>query len=408
MTPFLQLLLILLVILFTAKLAGYLSTRIKQPSVFGEILVGLLLGPSLLDITHLSFISDAHLGEIIYELGEIGVLLLMFLAGLELHISEIAKNTRVSAFAGILGVLIPVVAGYFIGVFTGLTTDQAIFLGLTLAATSVSISAQTLMEFGKLRSKVGLGLLGAAVFDDVLVILLLSSFLAFTSGSTGITTILIIFIQMAAFLAASIAFGLYVLPWLARKIAGLPISQGILTLSLIVLFLYGFAAELLGSMAAITGSFLAGLMFSRTPEKSKLEPGMHALAYSFFVPIFFVSIGLSMNLREIDANYIWIILLIVLIAVFSKIVGAGFGARLAKMSWKESLQIGIGMISRGEVGLIVAKIGLDNNLLTNQTFSAIIAVVLFTTLLTPPLLRFSFSREEKVKPKPAVSSSLEG
>lgn len=407
MTPFLQLVFTLIVILFTAKLAGYLSTRINQPSVFGELLVGLFLGPTLLDITHLAFITDVHLGEILYELGEVGVLLLMFMAGLELHIKEIAKNTKISAYAGALGVIVPVIFGYLIGYFTGMTTNQAIFLGLALAATSVSISAQTLMELGKLRTRVGLGLLGAAVFDDVLVILLLSSFIAFTSDATGLTGILVVFLRMVLFLILSVAFGIYTLPWLARKISNLPISQGLLTLALIILLIYGFAAEFIGSMAAITGSFIAGLMFSRTPEKTLIEPGIRAIAYSFFVPIFFVSIGISMNLRELSVSYIWIIVIIVAAAVVSKILGAGLGAKLAKLSTIESLQIGIGMISRGEVGLIVAKIGLDNNLLTNQAFSAIIAVVLFTTLLTPPLLRASFAHREK-SGKTVTTSSLEG
>ncbi len=291
--------------------------------------------------------------------------------------------------------------------YSGMTTSQAIFLGLALAATSVSISAQTLMELGKLRTRVGLGLLGAAVFDDVLVILLLSSFIAFTSDASGLTGILFIFLRMALFLLLSVAFGIYALPWMSRKISNLPISQGVLTLALIVLLFYGFAAEFIGSMAAITGSFIAGLMFSRTPEKALIEPGIRAISYSFFVPIFFVSIGISMNLRELSFSYIWVMVIIIAAAILSKILGAGIGAKLAKLSTRESIQIGIGMISRGEVGLIVAKIGLDNNLLTNQAFSAIIAVVLFTTLLTPPLLRASFSNKEKTV-NTAKASSLEG
>jgi Kef-type K+ transport system membrane component KefB len=397
MTPFLQLIFMLAAILIAAKLAGYLSTRIKQPSVFGELLVGVLLGPSLLNITHLSFITDTHLGDVIYELGEIGVLLLMFLAGLELHISEIVKNTRVSVYTGILGVIFPLGFGYGIGLITGMSTSHAIYLGLALSATSVSISAQTLMEMGKLKTRVGLGLLGSAVFDDILVILFLSIFLAFTSGTTGITAILLVIIRMAGFLILSIAFGLFLLPWISRKVSRLPISQGSLVFAIVIIFLYGIAAEIVGSMAAITGSFIAGLMFSRTTEKSSFESGIRSLSYGFFVPIFFVSIGLSMNLREISGSYIWMILIIVILSIIGKILGAGLGAKLAGLPALESVQIGIGMISRGEVGLIIAKIGIDNALLNNQTFSAIIAVVLFTTLLTPPLLRASFVRGDKRK-----------
>lgn len=398
MSPFLQLIFTLIVILFTAKLAGYLATLIKQPAVFGELLVGLLLGPSLLDLTHLTFITDVHLGEIIYELGEVGVLLLMFLAGLELNINEITGNKKASSLSGIFGVILPTALGFLVGYLSKMTLEQSLFLGLSLAATSVSISAQTLMELGKLRTRVGFGLLAAAVFDDILVILLLSSFLAFTSDSTGLVGILIVFVRMVAFLLLSVAVGIYVLPWLARKIANLPISQGNLAFSLIVLMGYGFAAELIGGMAAITGSFIAGLMFSRTPERTLIDSGIHSIAYSFFVPIFFVSIGLSMDLHQIDSNYLIIMAIIVIIAVISKIIGAGIGAKMGGMTWLESMQIGIGMISRGEVGLIVAKIGLDNQLLSSQAFSAIIAVVLVTTLLTPPLLRLSFSHQTKRNP----------
>lgn len=394
MSPFLQLIFALIIILFTAKLAGYLATLIKQPSVFGELLVGVILGPSLLDLTHLTFITDVHLGEIVYELGEVGVLLLMFLAGLELNIKDITRNSRASALSGFFGVLFPIVSGYFVGHFSNMSPEQSLFLGLSLAATSVSISAQTLMELGKLRSRVGLGLLAAAVFDDILVILLLSSFLAFTSEATGLAGILIVFLRMAGFLLISLTIGKYLLPWLIRKVSDLPISQGTLALSLIILLVYGFAAEMIGGMAAITGSFIAGLMLSRTPERSLIDPGMRSLAYSFFVPVFFVSIGLSMDLHQIETNYLFVMGIIVLVAVLSKIIGAGLGAKIGGMNWLESLQVGIGMISRGEVGLIVAKIGLDNQLLSSQAFSAIIAVVLVTTLLTPPLLRLSFTHRK--------------
>ena len=183
MTPFLQLAFVLSIILLFAKIGGFLSTRIGQPAVLGELLVGLVLGPSLVDLTHLYFITDVHLPEIIHEMGELGVLLLMFLAGLELHLSELARNTKVSAYSGILGVLVPTGLGFLVGRLFGMETDHAIFLGFTLGATSVSISAQTLMELKVLRSRVGLGLLGAAVFDDILVILLLSSFIIFTARS---------------------------------------------------------------------------------------------------------------------------------------------------------------------------------------------------------------------------------
>lgn len=390
MTAFLQLALLLAIILLTAKTAGYLTTKIGQPSVLGELLVGLILGPSLINLTHLGFITNEHVGATIAELAEIGVLLLMFIAGIELHLSELARNTRVSAYAGILGVIIPVGLGVLVGTLNAMPLNSAIFLGLTLGATSVSISAQTLMEMKVLRSRVGLGLLGAAVFDDILVILLLSAFLALQAGGVGLQIILVV-VRMAVFLALSVAFGLYVLPMLARRVSRLPISQGMLTFAIVIMLVYGIVAELLGGMAAITGTFLAGLMFARTPERSIIEGGLRSMAYSFFVPIFFVNIGLSVNLRELDPSVIWFVLIVSVVAILGKIIGSGAGARLGGFNWRESLQLGVGMVSRGEVGLIVGAAGLQVGLLNNTVFSAVIGTVLITTLVTPPLLRLSFN-----------------
>ena len=409
MTSFLQLLALLAVIILAAKTAGYLSTRVGQPSVFGELLVGVLLGPSLLNITHLPFITNTHLAETIQEFGEIGVLLLMFLAGLELHLSELAKNTAVSAYGGVLGVLMPVSLGALTGSLFGMDLEHSLFLGLTLGATSVSISAQTLIELGRLRSRVGLGLLGAAVFDDILVILLLSTFTALLSGSdAGFAQILMIIVRMVIFLVGGALIGLYLFPRMYRRVSRLPISQGLVALTLIVLFVYGITSELIGGMAAITGAFLAGLMVGRTTEKDRIENGLSAIAYGLFVPIFFVNIGLQINVREMPASAIWLILAISAVGILGKIIGSGIGAKLGKFSWVESLQLGIGMVSRGEVGLIVASVGLTNGLLSEEVFSAIVAMVLITTLVTPPLLRASFSdRLTHRNAKPTVSQEAE-
>lgn len=394
MTPFLELVFLLAVILIAAKASGYLAIKLGQPSVLGELLVGLLLGPSLLDIVHLPFISNTHLGETINELGELGVLLLMFMAGLELHLSELTKNTKVAVYAGVLGVLVPVSLGFLAGEVYGMNFDNAMFLGLTLGATSVSISAQTLMELKVLRSRVGLGLLGAAVVDDILVILLLSSYVAMADGGS-LVQILIVFGKMVGFLGLSAAFGYWVLPRLSVIVSRLPISQSVLTFSLIIMLIYGLSAELIGGMAAITGTFVAGLMFGRTREKTQIEGGLRALSYSFFVPIFFVSIGLKINLRELSVESLWIMLGISLFAIIGKIFGSGLGAKLGNFSWIESLQLGIGMVSRGEVGLIVASIGLAGGHMTNDVFSAVVGMVMITTLVTPPLLRLAFKIKHK-------------
>jgi Kef-type K+ transport system membrane component KefB len=390
MTPFLQFILFLAILLTVAKLGGYISSRLGQPVVLGELLVGLALGPSLIDIFHIPIFQDIVLETIISDLAQIGVLLLMFVAGLELQLTELVRNMRVSILVGIFGVLTPLGLGYLTGLAFGFEPLPAFYLGLTLGATSVSISAQTLMELKVLRSRVGLGLLGAAVFDDIFVILLLSSFLAFTGSEGGIITVAWVFLRMIIFLTGSLLFGIWVLPWLVRRVTRLPISQGVVTLALVVMLLYSLAAELVGSMAAITGAFLAGLMFARSPEKERLERGISAISYGFFVPIFFAHIGLTVNLRGLDAGILWLFLGITAIAILGKLVGAGLGSRLAKFSWRESAQMGVGMISRGEVGLILASVGLGERLISETKFSAIVGMIVVSTLVTPPLLRRLF------------------
>jgi Kef-type K+ transport system membrane component KefB len=401
MSIFLQLAFLIAVILLAAKAAGYLSVRLGQPSVLGELLVGILLGPSLLDLLHLPFIEGGKLGETIKELGELGVLLLMFIAGLELHLDELTRNTKVSALAGIMGVLAPVLLGTGTGLLFHFGWEAALFLGLTLGATSVSISAQTLMELKVLRTRVGLGLLGAAVFDDVLIILLLSITLAVVAGGTSVVGILLILLRMILFLVTSAAFGLYVLPKLVRITRSLPISQGVLSLAMVILLFYGVAAEVVGGMAAITGSFIAGLMFARCEEKERLEQGVSALAYGLLVPIFFVSIGLAVNVRDLQAEVLLLTGVIIVIAILSKLFGSGLGARWAGFSWRESWQLGAGMISRGEVGLIVANVGIGAGMVTGEEFSAIVGMVLASTIVTPPMLRALFAEPKKKIEEPA-------
>lgn len=391
MTPFLQISIILAILLLAAKAAGYISTKLGQPSVLGELLIGVVLGPSLFSLFNLSFLDYEELPHFIDDFAEIGVLLLMFIAGLELQLSDLAKNKGASAYAGILGVLVPVLLGFLVGEFFSMEIEQSLFLGLTLGATSVSISAQTLIELRVLRSRVGFGLLGAAVFDDMLVILLLSGFIALNLGGSALE-IIIVLVKMIVFLSLSLAFGYWVLPKISRSVQNLPIAQGTITLAIIIMLVYGVSAELLGGMAAITGSFIAGLMYARTREKTEIERGLRSLSYGFFVPIFFINIGLHVNVRGMSISTLWILIMITIVAIVGKIFGAGLGAKIGKFSWLESLQLGIGMVSRGEVGLIVATVGLQENLLNPELYSAIVGMVLITTLITPPLLRASFAK----------------
>lgn len=396
MTPFLQLAFLLAVILLAAKLAGYLAIRLGQPSVLGEMLVGILLGPSLVNLLHTSIVTDEVLSETIRQLGEIGVLMVLFMAGLELHFHELRQNMHLAALAGTFGALLSAFFGWGVGLLFGLTNLQAAFLGLTLGASSVSISAQTLIELKKLKSRVGLSLLGAAIFDDILVILLLSVFFALTSHTGGLNSLLWVFARMLIFFGLSFFFGLWLLPRLVKWVRHLPISQGVLSLAIIMALGYAIAAELLGGMAAITGAFLAGLMFARSPEKEALEPRIHALAYGFFVPIFFVNIGLSINVFSLKDS-LGLAGLVILAAVGGKLIGAGLGGRLGGLTWREAAQLGMGMVPRAEVSLIVASAGMAAGLLGAREFSAVVGMVLVCTLVTPPVLRWLFKETQTPK-----------
>jgi Kef-type K+ transport system membrane component KefB len=398
MSPFLQLAFELVVILLAAKAAGYISIRLGQPSVLGELLIGVLLGPSLINILHLPFINNEALGATVSELSELGVLLLMFIAGLELHLGELTRNRRVSFLASIGGLLLSIGLGWIAGRLFGLANTSALLLGLALGATSVSISARTLMELGVLRSRVGLSLLGAAVVDDILSILAFSIFLALSTGSSGFWGLVWLTMRMALFLAAATAFGLWVLPRLVRWVGRLSISQGVLAFAIVVLLTYGLAAELVGQMAALIGTFLAGLMFARTPEKSIIEQGVSALAYGLFVPIFFINIGLTVNLRSLQLDAIWLILVVTLAAIAGKLLGATAGARLGGLPIFEAFQLGSGMVARGEVTLIIAVVGAKAGLISDGTLSAIVVAVLLSTLVTPPLLRIAFSQLKSDNP----------
>jgi Kef-type K+ transport system membrane component KefB len=397
MSDFMQLALSLIIIITTAKLAGYLSYRLGQPSVLGELIVGIILGPSMLNLLHIPVFTDLHLEVTIHHLAEIGVLLLMFLAGLDLHINDLMESSKVAGLSGVAGMLLPLGLGALTGILFSIETTQAIFIGLILSATSVSISAQTLMELQVLRSRVGVSLLGAAVFDDVLVLLGLSIFTALVtpSSSLGVATILLIVLKLLLFLVIASLVGIFVLPKLSDLVGKLPISQGLISFTFIIILIYGWTAEALGNIAAITGAFLAGIWFSRTSLKDQIHKGISAIAYGIFVPVFFINIGLSANARELSLESGLLLVVMIVVAVVGKVLGSGSGAYLGGLNKREALQLGIGMTSRGEVGLIVAAIGIEMGLIERDIFSAIVGVVIITTLITPPLLRLAFRQGSK-------------
>lgn len=395
MPAIIPLLLALALVIAAAKMGGWLSNRMGQPAVLGELTVGLLLGPSVLNVFGQPYFETAHTGETLHELGELGVIFLMFAAGLEIHLSDFVKTGKPALFAGVLGVLVPIGLGMAVAMPFGYSTSQALFVGIVLAATSVSISAQTLMELGYLRSREGLILLGAAVVDDVLAIAILSGFVAIeTAGGGGVAGLAWIIARMLLFLVGAFLLGRWLLPRIALWVERLPVSQGVMSFAVVSVLIFAWASEAVGGVAAITGAFIVGLALSTSQTKDEIEAGIRTLTYAFFVPVFLVGIGLTANARLLSANDLGLALAICVVAVLSKLIGAGAGARLGGTTGREALRVGVGMVSRGEVGLIVAGVGVTAGVIEADVFTVVVIMVLVTTLVTPPLLRLVFRGKE--------------
>jgi Kef-type K+ transport system membrane component KefB len=395
MPHLLQLLLLLALVITAAKLAGAAATRLGQPAVFGEILAGLVLGPTALDVLGWPAFAQAagapSLAALLQDLADVGVVLLMFVAGLETDVDELRRVGRVAFWSAAGGVALPMAGGIVVASAFGLPVWwKGVFAGTILTATSVSISAQTLMELGVLKSREGATILGAAVIDDVMGIVILSVVAAFAQarGGVDVAQIAAIVARVAVFFAAAWVAGRY-FDRLAAWSDGLGVSQGLLAAVTVVAFVYAWAAEFVGGVAAITGAYIAGVLFTRTRFKPRIDAGVHPLTYSILVPVFFITIGLRANARALGPHAMFTAVLVA-VAVAGKIVGCGTLARLCGFSTRESLRVGAGMISRGEVGLIVAGYGLAHGLVGQDVFSASVIVVLATTMMTPPLLRLAF------------------
>lgn len=378
----------LALILIAVKFAGHLSRKLGQPSVMGELLAGVILGPVVLGWLHPT--------PLITELAEIGVILLMFLAGLETDIKEFMKSAFASTSVAICGVVLPFVGGMAVALYYGFEMSTALFIGTLLVATSVSISVQTLRELGKLQSKEGVTILGAAVLDDILGIIVLSLVIGFTAGSGGgdLSGILILLAKIIIFFILVYFIGKKILPWIFKKVSNLMTTEVILAFGIICALLFAFSAEMMG-MANIVGSYFAGLMLSMSAVKDELFEKVETVSFSFFVPIFFVSIGLVADISGIDATFLTMIIVLTIVAILTKIIGGAIGAKIARFNNRSSLGIGAGMIARGEVGLIVGTIGLTKGLISSEIFTATVVIVLATTLVTPPLLKIFFSGEKQ-------------
>jgi len=410
LTPMLQILLLLAVIIVTSKGAGALSKRIGQPAVLGELLVGLILGPTALNILHLPPFTDHEmLGQTVKHLADLGVIFLMFLAGLETNLKEMRKVGTAAFLGATGGVTLPFIAGTLISKYVGgFDWYPSIFVGTILTATSVSISAQTLLELGQLRSKEGSTILGAAVIDDVMGIIVLSVVVAMHAAGGGggeADPIWWVVVKMVSYFGIAILIGDKVVPKLLRWASRWPGSETGFAMAIVVGLLFAFSAEAFGKVAAITGSYLVGVMIAKHGDLGhQVAEKLGVLAYGFFVPIFFVSIGLEADAISAMKGNVGLVVWIVLASIVCKIVGSGVAVKLVKFNFMESLRVGIGMISRGEVALIVSNIGLAAGVIDQQIFSVMVIMTLATTLVTPLLLRLVFPNEGSGEKHPTAES----
>ncbi|MEG0384441.1 MAG: cation:proton antiporter [Solibacillus sp.] len=369
----------IVIVLLATKIAGHFSVRLGQPSVLGKILIGILIGPAML-----GWVTD---NEIMKTFSEIGVILLMFLAGLETDLEELNANMKGAVYVALGGIILPIAMSYPLALSFGLSQGQAIFIGLTLAATSVSISVQTLSEIGWLKSKEGSVLLGAAVLDDIIVVVLLAVAMSFLLGDDVSIPTLIggkVFFFILLFVVAK-----WVIPPFLKAFARLKITEAVLSGGLIACFSLAYIGEHYFGIAAIIGAFFMGIAIGRTEFKETIEHKVEPLAGGIFVPFFFVSIGLSVTFDGITEN-IWFLVIFSFVAILSKLIGSGLGAKLAGFNWRSSAGIGSGMISRGEVALILAAMGLSSGLLPAEDYTPMVIVIIVTTLVTPPMLKGIF------------------
>ncbi|MFT9496676.1 cation:proton antiporter [Anaerosolibacter sp.] len=369
------------ILLLGANLGGWVSTKLKQPAVLGQILVGIILGMGIIKET-----------ELIHHISEIGVVFLMFIAGLETDVEELKASKSSSSAIALGGVVFPLVmvsgAAYLI---TG-EMISSIFLGIVSTATSVSISVQTLRELGHLRTKQGVGILGAAIIDDIVGIILLTVMIGMVKPSAG-SNVLVVLIKIALFFFITFVVGTILVKMLRRINKAINLNDKIVTYAVVCCFVLAFVSEELG-VAAITGAYFAGVILSMTPYHRKISYDIQLIAYSFFTPIFFVGIGLGVHLSSLGHALGFGVLLLVL-GIIGKIAGCGLGAKLTGFSNRHSLQIGIGMIPRAEVAIIIANLGLQMKIIGSDEFTSVILLVIVTTLMTPSLLKMAFKEEKK-------------
>ncbi len=381
-------------ILLSTKVLGLVTKRIKLPQVVGALLAGLLLGPACFNI-----VTET---DLLSSLSELGVIVLMFAAGLETDINELKKTGKASFLIALLGVIVPLFGGLGIAAIfnegdEALSSSvflQNVFIGVIMTATSVSITVETLKELGKLTTKAGNAILGAAIIDDVLGIIALTIVTSFADPDVNIVSVLLKIV--AFFVVAAIAGVLFHKVFTKWSGSASKDLRRHVIVSFVFCLVLSYVAEKFFGVADITGAFVAGLAISNTPKSGYISHRFETLSYMLLSPIFFASIGIKVVLPKMTGELILFTVLLVIIAVITKIVGCGVGAKICKFSNREAIQIGVGMISRGEVALIVANKGAEVGLMSSVYFGPVVIMVVITTIITPILLKVVFKNDDAV------------
>ena len=393
-----EFLLVIAIILLSTKLLGLLSERVHMPQVVGALVAGILLGPSVLN-----FVGET---DFLLKTSEIGVIMLMFLAGLDTDLGELKKTGVASFIIALIGVIVPLIGGtacyelFFRDAADSLDFLKAVFIGVVLTATSVSITVETLREMGKLKGKVGTAILGAAVIDDILGIIILTVISGFADSSVNPVMVFVriglffVFIAVVGFICYRMFQKMDVIWAHHRRLA---------IVSIAFCFILSYVAEAFFGIADITGAYFAGLILCNIMElREYVAKKINIMNYMFFSPVFFASIGIKTVLNGMNAEIALFSLVLLAIAVLSKVVGCGVGAKVCGFNGHDSLSIGVGMISRGEVALIVAQKGAAVGLINTNMFPAIVLVVIVTTLVTPILLKVVMSDQHTTPAQAAV------
>ncbi|MDK0619126.1 cation:proton antiporter [Clostridium perfringens] len=380
----------LALILISTKLFGLITKKVKMPQVVGALLAGVILGPAVLNV-----LSET---EFIQKLAELGVIVLMFTAGLETDINQLKKTGKASFIIAVLGVIIPLAGGFFIASIFNKGNDvntilQNVFIGIILTATSVSITVETLKEMGKLSTRAGNAILGAAIIDDILGIIALTITTSLADPSINVIIVLAKIVMFFIFAGLS---G-YLFHWAFIKLDERYHRdlRRFVIIAFVFCLLLSFSAEEFFGVADITGAFIAGLVISDSNRSKYLNSRFETLSYMLLSPIFFASIGIKVELTAMTKTIFIFAILLLLVAILSKVIGCGLGAKLCKYSNREAIQIGTGMISRGEVALIVANKGIAMGLMLPEFLAPVVIVVVVTTIVTPILLKVVFNNKSK-------------